>query len=35
MNGRMFLDVFGLYFRVLCGDEYSTLACILLMSSSG
>ena len=29
-NGRMFLDIIGLYFKALFRDEKSTLACVLL-----
>ena len=35
MNGRMFLDVFGLYFKALFRDENSTSAFILLKGSYG
>ena len=34
-NGRMFLDVFGLYLKVLFCDEKSTSACILFTSFCG
>ena len=34
-NGRIFLDVFGLYFKALFRDENLTLACILFTSSCG
>ena len=34
-NGKVFLDVFGLYFKALFRDENSTSACILLTSSCG
>ena len=35
MNGRMFLDVFGLYFKASFRDENSTSAFILLKGSYG
>ena len=35
MNGRMFLDVFGLYFKALFRDDNSTSAFILLKGSYG
>ena len=34
-NDRMFLDVFGLYFKALFRDEKSTSACILFTSFCG
>ena len=34
-NGRMFLNVFGLYFKALFRDEKSTSACILFTSFCG
>ena len=34
-HGRMFLDVFGLYFKALFRDENLISACILLRSSCG